>query len=530
MAKIDEAKRIRANHHKKCDEARPSCRRCIDSDRVCDGYESPEPKARSAKGVPQRAVSQSRTGAIQAQTGHSFKIPNCFLASLVDASQIDLTPRERWHLNAFRTYTSAECAGYVHDEFWQRLVHQVSEEQPAIRHAAIAISALHRRFALDAAGRELEPESQDGRDSLFSLRQGSKAIAHLRQTLTKHPYAPRGSTETALVGCVLLVSLASLQQDERTVCLHLRSGYKLLEEWQKVNFNDSPAGPILLQTFAQLHLNQSTFTDPVKYMTNESTSLASLVTNNPQISGTIDNTDPGSDAMVILGWIVSQNCPQGFELDMSPATSVQTQQPTVFSKLQFWRSQLSSFVLNHSSGLLQRDYDALKLVELWCEITHIMVVMASQPGQTEMGYDGLLSHFQWVVYLAGFLIESSSPQPATTGFSAKIGVIPALFFCGQKCRDWHLRREALRLLRSKKRQEGIWRSSDAALVLQKLIDVESEGACPEMVIPEPARLTAIDINIFPESSQVLFSYQRPRVPDPWEKDAGRFWENVLLSH
>ncbi|CRL20351.1 unnamed protein product [Penicillium camemberti] len=40
---------------------------------------------------------------------------------------------------------SHECAGYVKDDFWQRRVHQLGEEEPAVQHASIAMSPIDLR-------------------------------------------------------------------------------------------------------------------------------------------------------------------------------------------------------------------------------------------------------------------------------------------------------------------------------------------------------------------------------------------------
>lgn len=45
-----------------------------------------------------------------------------------------------------------ECAGYVKDEFWQRLVHQLSEEELAVQDASIAMSSIYLRITGAGAG------------------------------------------------------------------------------------------------------------------------------------------------------------------------------------------------------------------------------------------------------------------------------------------------------------------------------------------------------------------------------------------
>ncbi|KAL1839196.1 hypothetical protein VTJ49DRAFT_1785 [Mycothermus thermophilus] len=63
-------------------------------------------------------------------------------------------------------------------------------------------------------------------------------------------------------------------------------------------------------------------------------------------------------------------------------------------------------------------------------------------------------------------------------FSADLGIVPPLYVVATKCRDPRLRRQAIRLLRSSARREGMWDSELTARIAMWIAEVEEEGLMP----------------------------------------------------
>lgn len=63
-------------------------------------------------------------------------------------------------------------------------------------------------------------------------------------------------------------------------------------------------------------------------------------------------------------------------------------------------------------------------------------------------------------------------------FSLSLGLITPLYMTASRCRDPTIRRRALHLLHTCNRKEGIWDSSLAALVAQRIVEIEEAGALP----------------------------------------------------
>ncbi|KAA8642654.1 hypothetical protein EYZ11_004638 [Aspergillus tanneri] len=165
---------------------------------------------------------------------------------------------------------------------------------------------------------------------------------------------------------------------------------------------------------------------------------------------------------------------------------------------------------------------ALAVLELWSEIIYIKAAADGLSGPSEMRFDAFHSHFHLAVERAQRLLLGLSQSPLPT-FSVGTGIIPPLFFCAFKCRDWWVRREALQLLRGWQRQEGIWSTPGTALVLERVSELESEGLCPGEQVPAAARIDSIRVDILPEDSTIRLWYRRLRL------EGGGFWESELLS-
>jgi hypothetical protein len=91
---------------------------------------------------------------------------------------------------------------FDNDEFWQRLLLQATHHEPAIRHAAVAVGALHERFenSLDAnlTFKLNEKKTQDA----FALQQYSKAIKAL---LGPQEVQGKQVADVPLMTCVLFI-------------------------------------------------------------------------------------------------------------------------------------------------------------------------------------------------------------------------------------------------------------------------------------------------------------------------------------
>lgn len=495
-------------HHKKCDETRPTCLLCIKFDRVCEYKETPDRRTRDLRQVRSSDVIARR---------------------LVDPSQTGLTPTERHYLQLFRVATSGQCAGNIVDDFWQRLIHQVSEEEPAVRHATIAISAIHWHFLQD----ENTPTSVPGsgsnpdikNDISFPLEQCNKAIASLRQNLTKvHAHVTSSAHRQAvLVTCAALVSLALFQEDIKALMKHLVSGHRLLLEWEKVNFDGSSSGPILMRVFQDLQLHRMTF---------ESRETALGEVHIPiwqKFAKACDTSSDGyaeegtaGELLGILRSIVLANLPRrlvdGKRSRLIPLIESASElfsehkkgsPVTIMGRIYAWKSQLQSFGLATANILSPAERTPLILIEIWTEFFYLMAIYANGH-HDEMFYDAHLPSFQRINKLSKLFLDA---EYQTGLFCAKVMLLPPMYFSAHRCRDWHTRRESLRLVSSSRRREGLWASAGASAGLEYFINEESMGYGPDDVIPIYSRIDIMYAFPSPNKPGGIVWYHRPSSPE-----------------
>ncbi|KAK7757195.1 hypothetical protein SLS62_000744 [Diatrype stigma] len=123
---------------------------------------------------------------------------------------------------------------------------------------------------------------------------------------------------------------------------------------------------------------------------------------------------------------------------------------------------------------------------------------------SEMGFDNFLPQFRMIVNLAMEVVgdeerraaakrcgnpqycRHQSTQPDIFGghdynarhikpsFSADLGIVPPLFVVATKCRDHLTRRQAIQLLRTSSRREGMWDSELAARIGMWIMAIEEE--------------------------------------------------------
>lgn len=460
---------------------------CTSTGRKCEYRETPDRRTRASRVADKAVRLESKVSPDTPQEKRGCSGP---LVPLMLTGQVDLTPDERWYLDYFRRSTSIQCATYFYDEFWQRLVHQACDNQPAVRHAAISMGSLNWEFMKLRLGRNSGPL-----DRSVSLQQTNKAIAGLRQNL-KDDRMGQLRVEVALISCIILVNVVLFQEGVDSAGQHLHSGFKLLEQYLNDNAERSTVGSILRQVFATSHLMWSTFTDPAAFIEedDDDDDAAFRFPVPDTYSVPMHDHEKESNFVTTLTRMVIQSNSRGFS--SGPVTSELNEEPlTVLLKLRTWKSQMKGAFALHKDHVPNRDLEALIVFELWDEVLRIMFAVETQPPPREMKYDDLIETFRKAVQIAKTLLMFSSDPSSMPTFCIGKGVIPPLFFCAFRCRDWFIRREALKLLQQWCKRDGVSTVSATTLVLERLMELESEGLASEDVIPEARRIESVVVKI-----------------------------------
>lgn len=157
----------------KCGEEKPFCKRCTSTGRKCDGYATQsDSKDSLQKPAPSRSLSGTED------------------------------PMEQRLLYFFSTYTAPSLSGFFSTDFWERRVVESSHGEPSIRHAVIAIAAMHQEF------NERREGGMDDTSNLqaFAFRQYTKAISSLHHLMTTR----MPPLDLTLTSCILFASIDCL--------------------------------------------------------------------------------------------------------------------------------------------------------------------------------------------------------------------------------------------------------------------------------------------------------------------------------
>ncbi|KAJ1323741.1 transcriptional activator protein UGA3 [Microdochium nivale] len=226
--------------HKKCDESRPICHRCLKGGYSCGGYSilpAPEP----TETAPLVSSTSQRLDRLAAPTKATLLSPalysftaDPFLYPVALGS--DAEGRGFfWH---FQTVVIADLIRLVDaGDFWVAHVLPLCHTEPAVLHAAAALGAAHRLYQSVQSSRR-RPGGGVAHAMLEQavIRHYNRAIRQVLVSLDVTP-VPAASTTTAdapgraatlVVCCLVFYCLESLQSRPREALGHLRAGTSLL--------------------------------------------------------------------------------------------------------------------------------------------------------------------------------------------------------------------------------------------------------------------------------------------------------------
>ncbi|KAF7554928.1 hypothetical protein G7Z17_g2552 [Cylindrodendrum hubeiense] len=174
----------------KCDEIRPSCKRCTSSGRKCDGYPVPKPKTQAHESIA--VVVMGPAGMPCATRGGG----GC-------------AAKSRTSLEMFSERYAPMLCGYGTPGFWHSVVLRACVANEGIKHLVIAASNLHMVSQLDLQASNLP------------------FLAHYGRALQVLSRAQDSDVVVILVACVLLTVCDDLQ-NRGTAQHHILAGQRIL--------------------------------------------------------------------------------------------------------------------------------------------------------------------------------------------------------------------------------------------------------------------------------------------------------------
>ncbi|KAJ4391456.1 hypothetical protein N0V93_005073 [Gnomoniopsis smithogilvyi] len=441
----------------KCDETKPFCLRCTKTGRKCDGYL--DPKALTKRRGPRDVAPHDHV-----------------LSPLLEFA----APEEQRAFCFFQHSTAPCISGDFDTEFWRVIVLQISQTEPAVRHAVLAVSSLHEGLDAGSSDGALSHPQQS-----FALQQYNKAISRLLDQMNNPLTKPLAS----LLTCVLFVCIEYLQGKDKESLIHLEQGRQLLARL-KQRSNDPDMECIvrhIVPLYTRLSLTSFLFGgSPVP--------IPDALKPQGDIPVTFDSMDSMRHSMhefMEQAFRFTHNArPAKNHNDFIPLKAMkllEVEQGQLLSRLAKLNVAFSLFRAARSNPSPE---SALLVLEMYLHAQHIWISTALS--SSEVVYDNFLPAFAAIVPLAAAYldVESSSqhhsPQSSrclavpeqlsvahTRNFTFETHIIPPLYYVATKCRHPLIRRSALDLLRrNPSRRENLWRASVMGALAGHIVSLE----------------------------------------------------------
>ncbi|PVH89142.1 hypothetical protein DL98DRAFT_508264 [Cadophora sp. DSE1049] len=414
----------------KCGEEKPFCKRCTSTGRKCDGYATQS----GSKDAPQKPAAPTRT--------------------LSDSED----PMEQKLLYFFSTFSAPSLSGFFSSDFWERRVVQSSHGEPSIRHAVIAIAAMHQEFN--------ERRRQDGMDDTsnfqaFAFRQYTKAISSLHHLMTTR----MPPLDLTLTSCILFASIDCLLGNHASAIIHLKAGLRILadikshktqrgvhaEEWER-----EFAPPLLA-----LGVQTATFINPALQKERTSLWVALKRAGNLPIPTTFFSLDTARHAIDTISATVMAD---RTSTEVSPSLlEHKPPDPLVQGRLHnaaldAWTQAMDKFTATFATGEppLGKTRCGAALLKVHSLVVSIVI---GRPEEAEAKFDHLIT-------LCDLLDSARVNSGGGLTFSTDQRVIAPLFFTALRAPNPVTKRRAIELLSRAPAREGMWDAEDAIRVAE----------------------------------------------------------------
>ncbi|KAI1138773.1 hypothetical protein F5Y05DRAFT_350454 [Hypoxylon sp. FL0543] len=442
-------------------------------------------------------------------------------------------PREGQYFQLFRERTASELSGFFDSSFWTRSVLQECHSEEAIRHSVVALGALYKTLEKISESPPSSPSSAVVDFTDNAMRHWEVAFNHYElalKSILNSTSQDQASQRMSLMATVLLACFDSFIGDHKLAIEQIQNGLRLLEALRaqrRNSFLPRPEEPVeqdLIQMFTRLAIQAKSYDMAFHFPQPYVIRLTPQATEHP----TSPSSDGGSPVSTTtlqvpeifqslhearLTWDSLCEQMMRFTENMftfTPARSPMGVLPNFLKQygagfaetLAGWSRAFEPILISRStpskSSQEKTAIAVLKMNQIMGEILFYMTF-----SDTELQFDAHLQQFKEIVSLAMEVVGDEErraaarrcpdplfchhqpPHPDVFGgqctarhikpsFSADLGIVPPLFVVATKCRDATTRRQAIQLLRTSSRREGMWDSELAAHIGMWIMTIEED--------------------------------------------------------
>ena len=354
-------------------------------------------------------------------------------------------------------------SGHFSNDFWERRVLQACGVEPSIRHAVIAIGAVHQDFISLHKGND---KVYDPSIKAFAFRQYTKAISHLYRLMSTQTQ----QLDFTLISCILFICFDCISGNYDSAFIHLKAGLKILEDIKKQNAQStSPEQTTSAheweREFAPILLGlgiQGASIVNFEYRKDGAAMWTLLkgirIPTHPTTFRSIDEARHALETTIADIMVDRTINDDGVSACQAPAPKEMECTQHVVA-MDNWLQALNRFL--GTNALSDVGSDKINLAAHTLKLHWLVIaIVISFPNQSD-------DKFEQIIALCDSLVPqygSNQRDASTMHFSTDIGIISPLFFTALRAPKVYLRRQAFELLSRAPRREGMWDSSDAIVV------------------------------------------------------------------
>ncbi|KAF2438279.1 hypothetical protein P171DRAFT_437326 [Karstenula rhodostoma CBS 690.94] len=491
----------------KCDEAHPSCVRCVKAKLQCQ-YTNTFKVTSSAETTSNgRRVERALLPKQDDMWSLTSFRPTAILPGETDV--------ENQYLKYFQQETTSNFPSTWDWSVWNRLMLQGCHHEAFIRDAVVAIGALHKSLRTSATaspdGRSLEELAKLQRQ--FAYQTYGRALKKIQ-----HAIDTGSGPRDALIACLLIVCFESHTGDRYKAGVHAQHGLRI---YYQLPLKDRPSKveDDIADAFRNLDITISTVYDarPVathEALLDEDSSIAAAM---PVVFANLDeakrywhiimrrcchfipttwaHTSPSSLIRPFMtplpGGVTTTVGTNIHTASFKITPELEAQQSAYYDEMCRWILAFAPLLtrIRRGTGSTLRAYVTASMLQI--QALNAKVTLAGILYVDEMGYDAHFSDFTSIIALSHDVVRIRNAGSSTSYFSGlfvlDLGLVVPLFTLLLKCRDRVLRYQGIEILKQW-HVEGWWDPLLIIAICRCIIDVEEE----EMVgggIPAEARAT-----------------------------------------
>lgn len=432
------------------------------------------------------------------------------------------------YFELFRVHTASQLSGYFNSNFWTQRVLQECHSDAAIRHAVVALGALYK--TLEQSNQPVSPGNPR------AVKKYNSVMSHWQVAIKQYSEACNSmlvlngnatSHRTRLMATILLACFDSFIGDHKQAIVQIQTGLGLLEQYQASQPHINGATGVYIEEdlvvlFTRLAIQAKSYDMAFHFPDPYVIRLSSSTTPQPS-SPDSDRSSPSSigspiqakpfESLVEARLASDKLCEalllfiERLQIAKSNPSYVLPASWKKFGmglkeKLDAWSDAFEPiFQSRMDPGLKHLERSGIAALKMFQVNTNILFLMMFC--DNEVQFDSFMPHFKAIVDLGWEVVGADERKAAAEicpnpqdckhqhnlskggfragkypmghiqpSFSADLGIVPPLFVVATKCRDPRLRRQAIQLLRSSARREGMWDSELAANIGSWVMQVE----------------------------------------------------------